>query len=336
MVRSGIEAKPAWRSLPLQLRQRVQQTFGTAVARATRMWGGYGPTPTFRLTLADGRRAFFKGTNHTSNTVARGALVREERVYRDLTHLISPWAPSLYDAFRLDDWHVLLLEDVGPKSVPPWTPSKAQQIAMALAAFHASTRGKPLPLWLPDPQEVLRPDVWSRVAADSADLWTVAALAREERGAASRWLQHAFPLLSRLTESLVALPWPPVLMHGDLRSDNLRLTQGRLRLFDWPAVAVGPAEWDLVPFAQSVTVEGGVEPERIIAWYGERFPVTAEALDASIAWWTAYFADRSWRPNIPGLPRLRQFQRQQLAVLLTWAARRFHLPEPSWVSNLLR
>ena len=80
------------------------------------------------------------------------------------------------------------------------------------------------------------------------------------------------------------------------------LTQGRLRLFDWPAVAVGPAEWDIVPFAQSITVEGRVEPERVIAWYGERFPVTSEALDASIAWWTAYFADRSWRPDIARLP----------------------------------
>ncbi|MDQ6661959.1 MAG: hypothetical protein M3Z24_13480 [Chloroflexota bacterium] len=41
MTRSDIEAKPAWRSLPLSLRQRVQQTFGTSVARARRAWGGY-------------------------------------------------------------------------------------------------------------------------------------------------------------------------------------------------------------------------------------------------------------------------------------------------------
>ncbi len=336
MAHSGVEAKPAWRSLPLAVRQRVQQTFGTPVTRATRTWGGYGPTPTFRLTLADGSRVFFKGTNRTSNDVARAALIREERVYRDLTDLIAPWAPMLYGSFHHDDWHVLLLEDVGPKSVPPWTPAKARQTAFALAAFHQATLGKKLPQWLPSPNEFLPPVAWSRVAEDSANLRNVAALAGEARHEAHSWLQAAFPLLSRLTEGVVELPGPFVLMHGDLRSDNLRLAQGSLRLFDWPAVSIGHAEWDIVPFAQSVTVEGGVEPEEVLAWYGQRFPIHAEALDASIAWWAAYFADRAWRPAIPGLPRLRQFQCQQLAVLLAWAARRFCLPEPGWVTAISR
>jgi len=241
-----------------------------------------------------------------------------------------------YDSFHHDDWHVLLLEDVGTKSVPPWTPAKAQQVASALAAFHQATLGQKLPQWLPGPNEFLPPVAWSRVAADSADLWTVAALAGEARQEAYRWLQEAYPLLSRLTTNVVELSGPFVLMHGDLRSDNLRLARGRLRLFDWPAVSIGHAEWDIVPFAQSVTVEGGVEPEEVLAWYGQRFPVHAELLDASIAWWAAYFADRAWRPEIPGLPRLRQFQCQQLAVLLAWAARRFCLPEPRWVSAISR
>ena len=336
MVRSGIEDKPAWRSLPVALRRRVEQTFGTSVTRATRTWGGYAPTPTFQLTLADGKRAFFKGTNQTSNEFTHAALVCEERVYRDLASLITPWAPTLYDSFHYDDWHVLLLEDVGPKSVPPWTPAKTQQITSALAEFHQTTLGKELPLWLPRPKDFLSSVAWSQIAADSDDLWTIASLAGEESHEAHSWLKAAFPLLSRLTEEMIKLPGPFVLMHGDLRSDNLRLHQGRLRLFDWPAVTVGPAEWDIVPFAQSVTVEGGVKPEQIIAWYSEHFPVNAEALDASIAWWTGFFADRAWRPDIPGLPRLRQFQCQQLAVLLSWAARRFCLPEPGWVSTISR
>lgn len=336
MARSGIEAKPAWRSLPAALRQRVEQTFGTPVARAARTWGGYGPTPAFRLTLADGKRAFFKGTNKTSNDVAHDALVREERVYRNLTSLITPYAPIFYDSFRLDDWHVLLLEDVGPKSVPPWTPAKTKQITLALAEFHQATLGKELPSWLPGLKDFLQSAVWSQVAADSTDFWEIAALAEEKRNEAHSWLKAALPLLSRLTEGVTKFSESFVLMHGDLRSDNLRLTKGRLRLFDWPAVSFGPAEWDIVPFAQSITVEGGVEPEQVIAWYGERFPVNTEVLDASIAWWTAYFADRAWRPAIPGLPRLRQFQCQQLAVLLRWGARRFCLPEPGWVSALAR
>ncbi len=155
MSRSGVEGKPRWRSVPSAVRQGVQEILGSPVAQGRRVWGGYGPTPTFRLVLADGRRAFFKGTNSTSNDFARGALAREERVYRELSCVIGPWAPGFYAAFQHNDWHVLLLEDVGPKSVPPWTPATTRRVAHAYAAFHVATLGNAgLPQWLPRPRGV--------------------------------------------------------------------------------------------------------------------------------------------------------------------------------------
>ena len=54
----------------------------------------------------------------------------------------------------------------------------------------------------------------------------------------------------------------------------------------------------------------------------------------AVAWIAGFFADLAWRPPIPGLPRLRAFQRQQLGVMLAWASRRLHLSEPDWVSEL--
>ncbi|MGH2366178.1 MAG: hypothetical protein ACRDGF_04795 [Chloroflexota bacterium] len=89
------------------------------MARAERVYGGYSPTPTFRLRLADGRRAFFKGSISGDNPFAEEALRREERVYRELGHLIGPWAPAFLGSLALDGWHALLLEDLGPRSVPP-------------------------------------------------------------------------------------------------------------------------------------------------------------------------------------------------------------------------
>src|SRR5690349_16586051 len=97
MPRSSAEPKPTWQSLPLNIRQHVEERFGAKVIRAHRAWGGYGPTPTFRLTLAGGQRAFFKGTNATSNEFARAALVNEERAYLELAPLISPWTPLMYE-----------------------------------------------------------------------------------------------------------------------------------------------------------------------------------------------------------------------------------------------
>jgi hypothetical protein len=102
MSRTGIEAKPAWRSLPVALRRHVEQTFGASVTRAARVWGGYTPTPTFRLTLADGKRAFFKGTNQTSNDISHAALVREERVYRDLAALSACQSQAGYRPLHAD------------------------------------------------------------------------------------------------------------------------------------------------------------------------------------------------------------------------------------------
>jgi hypothetical protein len=114
----------------------------------------------------------------------------------------------------------------------------------------------------------------------------------------------------------------------------LRFTGGRLSLFDWPSVEVGRPEFDVVAFAQSIAVEGGPGPEQFVDWYGERLALRGDALDAGVAWLAGFFADLAWRPAIPGLPRLRRFQRQQLAVMLAWTSRRLHLPEPTWVSEL--
>jgi hypothetical protein len=121
------------------------------------------------------------------------------------------------------------------------------------------------------------------------------------------------------------------LLHFDTRSDNTRLHGDLLRIFDWPFASAGPAEFDVTAYAQGVTADGGPDPERVLAWYEEVLLLRADAIDASLAGISGYFADRSWKPEVPGLPRVRSFQRRQLRVCLAWAARRFDLPEPRWL-----
>lgn len=336
MSRTGVEPKPPWRVVPMAVREDVRVAMGSPVVQGRRVWGGYGPTPTYRLALADGRRVFFKGINSGSNDFSRAALAREERVYRELSGVIGPWSPRCYAAFQRDDWRVLLLEDVGPKSAPPWTPRLTRGVARAFAGFHAATLGaEDLPSWLPRPRESLARITWRLVAQESDDLRAIAAMAGEQTDEALEWLRTALPLLSRLADTAGAIPGPFALLHWDARSDNLRFRDGRLSLFDWPAAEVGRPEFDLVALAQSVAVEGGVAPEQVVAWYEERLPLRPETLDAAVAWVAAFFAFFAWRPEIPGLPRLRAFQRQQLAVTLAWAARRLRLPEARWVSAIV-
>jgi fructosamine-3-kinase len=183
---------------------------------------------------------------------------------------------------------------------------------------------------------LLTGEEWQRVAVQSQGFQQVAALAGESAPQALEWLQLASSTIDALLQQPTLGLEPYALLHGDLRSDNLRFVQGRLYLFDWPAINVGRPEWDTVVFAQTVAVEGGPSPDQVMAWYAEEYPVDAAALDCSIAYWLAFFALRAWQPEIPGLPRLRRFQRQQLGTLVQWAARQWALPEPIWAEGLLK
>ena len=51
-TRIGAEPKPPWRAVPPAVRREVERLVGSRVARALRVWGGYAPSPTFRLFLA--------------------------------------------------------------------------------------------------------------------------------------------------------------------------------------------------------------------------------------------------------------------------------------------
>jgi hypothetical protein len=330
--RRGAEAKPPWSAVPREIREEAARILGAPVVRAERIYGGYAPSATFRMALANGKRAFFKA----SYPLPKGSAVRwptrdEERAYRELGALIRPWAPKFFGSFERDGWLVLLLEDLGPRSVPPWTAAKTRVAARSYARFHKSTLGKRLPRWLSRTQHADFGGYWGSLAR-RRELGEVAALANRRADEAAEWIDVALPVLRDLERGLARARPPFVLLHFDTRSDNIRIAKDRLRIFDWPYPSVGPAEFDVTAFAQSVVVEGGPTPERVLDWYEEILLLRSGAVDASLAGIAGYFADRARRPPAAGLPRIRSFQRQQLKSCLAWAARRFALPEPRWLA----
>ncbi len=334
MSRTGVEAKPAWRSVPAPVRREVGLTLGAEVTRAMRVYGGYSATPTFRLRLSDGRRAFFKAASAESTPFAHDAHTREERIYRELAPFIADWSPAFYGAFEMSGWNVMLLEDLGPKTAPPWKTNILRAVARAFGDFHRETQGANFPDWLGRPPvQLMTPDqLWITVQEFDRD--AVASLAGPAADDARRWLDDALPVLTRVSQTIGEVGQPYSLIHRDVRSDNLRWTPDGLRLLDWPHPGVGPAEYDIVEFAQSVETEGGPSAEQVLAWHGERFALRDDAIDAAVASLSSFFASHAHRPDIPGLPRLRSFQRAQLRVTLAWAARRLKLPDPAWLSNI--
>lgn len=336
MSRTGAEEKPEWRRVPRPVRAGVADMLGAPVVRARRIWGGYGPSATFRISLQDGRRAFFKGVYPHPNTFMHRALAGEERVYRGIGVLLEPWAPAFFGSLRLEGWHALLLEDLGPASVPPWTTARARAAARSFGEFHRSTLGRPLPRWLPRRRMWTRfGQHWEALTQEPDGFAGTASLAAGREREARRWLTAAVPVLREASTAFTRVRAPYALLHFDTRSDNLRIHDGQLRLFDWPYACVGPAEFDAAAFAQSVPYEtAGPPAEQIMAWYGERVSVRQTVVDYSVAAIAGYFAAQAWLPQPPGLPRLRSIQRRQFCTSLAWAARRLNLPEPEWLAAI--
>jgi hypothetical protein len=326
------EEKPRWSEVPRSVRVETERRLRSRVVRATRAYGGYAASATFRLVLANGRRAFFKaGYPPPPGSAAIFPMDQEDRRYTALAPLVGRYMPKQYGSFRLARWHVLLMEDLGPASIPPWTKAKARAAARSYARFHRATLGEPLPRWLSRTQHGRFGVHWARLA-QSGRIAATAMLAGKREDEALEWLDVALPVLRDKERDLAGARPPFALLHFDTRSDNIRMRHDRLVMFDWPFASVGPAEFDVVAFAQGVAAEGGPADEQIVDWYQEVLPLRANIIDASLAGVAGYFADRAPLPPPPGLPRLRSIQRRQLKASLAWAARRFDLPEPRWLS----
>jgi Phosphotransferase enzyme family len=326
------EPKPPWSAVPLSVRADAERQLGSRVVRATRAYGGYAASATFRLVLANGQRAFFKGAYPPPpGSAAIFPVDEEEKRYRALAPIVGRWMPRQYASFKRDHWHVLLMEDLGPAQIPPWSANTARSAVRSYARFHAATLGRPLPRFLSRTQHAHFGGYWHGLEK-RGELDQTASLAGARADEAREWLDVALPVFLEKERDLARARRPFALLHFDTRSDNIRLVGDRLIMFDWPFASVGPAEFDVVAFAQGFPSErGGPLPERALDWYEEVLPLRRREIDASLAGIAGYFAHRSWQPPLAGLPRLRGVQRRQLKACLAWAARRFALPDPRWL-----
>jgi aminoglycoside phosphotransferase (APT) family kinase protein len=109
------------------------------------------------------------------------------------------------------------------------------------------------------------------------------------------------------------------LIHGDVRSDNVLLTDDRVYFVDWTATCTGAPWFEVVATLPSIELEGGGEPEAVLARLGLAIP--RDKLLALVVVIAGYFAERGRLPDPPGLPTVRAFQRAQGAVTNAWLRR---------------
>jgi hypothetical protein len=249
------EPKTFWRDTPIALRKEIQSLVGSPIRKAIRVFGGYGPSATFRLFLEDGRTIFAKGAGKGANSEIWRAIPLEESAYRNI-NAIRPISPAYLGSVIVKDWHLLLLEDLRKViKVPPWTDKLAVQAVHDIAQFHLHgmvEEGK-----VEDIKTKGFIDNWQNIRNSRVESDYFLGLFQQERSRAEAWLNDTQNILITAESEMMSPNQPWGLIHKDIRSDNLRFKDGKLVLFDWASVCRGPLILDIVFFFPSVTGEGG-------------------------------------------------------------------------------
>jgi aminoglycoside phosphotransferase (APT) family kinase protein len=295
VVASG--TRIGWDDLPGSVRHAVEEILGGSVVEAVSQSGGFSPGTADRVRTADGGRAFVKAVNGALNEHSPWMHRREAAI----TAALPPGAPTpkLLGTYDDGDWIALVLTDVDGRH-PSW--DDPGDVAAARTALADLARAlTPCPIEVRSARDVLEPDFtgWHRLRDDPParlDPWVA-----EHLGDLCRHAEHGLDALAGDT-----------LAHCDLRADNLLISDdGTVTVIDWPHGCRGPAWLDTLLLLINIRLYGG---------HADLTVLDADHDDAVgvLAGLGGFFADGARLPAPPGLPALREFQRAQADVVVSW------------------
>lgn len=322
------EPKPSWAEVPTASRVRIEGMIGPVVGAET-VWGGFGPTASFALTTASGKRFFCKGTHPGNTKEGHAAVLREVDNLIEFPELTFRFGAALAGLVEDEGWHLMVLEHVQRAvNVPPWTDGTLARVMALIAEFHRAT---------PERAEAILRDC---LASDLTANWRVlrdkpaareafAALFEDAPGA-MRWLDAHVERLAALEDRGPDIGGPRGWVHMDIRSDNLIVAQDRVLLIDWPVLSYGPRLLDIAFFLPSLAGQGGPSCADGLKLYeaaaGATFTQDDVATAATVI--AGFFAARAGEPEIPALPRLRWIQKLQLFPALDWLCDSLGIDKP--------
>ncbi|ROR71907.1 aminoglycoside phosphotransferase family protein [Bogoriella caseilytica] len=317
MTVAGSGTRITWDDLPVRVRQTVQDVLGDAVVSAVSQPGGFSVGTADRVLTDTGRRAFVKAVAPHLNEHTPAMHRREIEIAGVLpSHLPAPRLLGSYDD---GTWVVAILEDVdGRHPQVPWSDFELDAVLSAvreLGAVRAAeleSAGVTLRSLADDLAHEFTG--WSRVAADpppKLDPWAAARL----------------DLLTGLAATGLQGARGDALVHGDLRADNILLTEQGPVLVDWPWTVRGGPWIDTLtvlldavvssPSPQSALTDAEA---RLARWLPDAAPgcASGEAVTGFLAGLAGMWADAARLPAPPGMAKLREFQRREGAAALAW------------------
>jgi hypothetical protein len=297
-----------WANVPAAVKEWAAALGGGEPTAVRDLHGGFSPGAAARLECPRGA-VFVKAVGEELNPESPALHRREALVSAALPPL--PAFPVLLDVHDEDGW-VALAFDAIEGGVPrhPWDRAELDSVVRALEDVHHALTPSPAPHL--EPARLVFEKVfggWSRLAS-----------ANDTTGLDPWCLKN----LSRLAE--LEARWPEAidgqtLVHGDIRSDNILISPTGPVFVDWPHAAVGAPVFDLVAWAPSVVLEGGPQPEELLAAHGPSRSADPDIVSVLLAAVSGFFVAHSLRPPPPGLPTLRSFQAAQGEVALAWLRR---------------
>ena len=196
--------------------------------------------------------------------------------------------PRLLDAYDDGNWVALIYEDIEgrPPSIP-WRRDELDRVSGAIASLSAA----------------LDPSPWPD-APTFADV--NAGVMRAWRDLATAPPPDLDPSIERMLDrlavdevDLVDVVGGEVLMHNDIRSDNLLLTpDGRVVFVDWGMPCKGAAWQDLMMFALTPDLQEGADPDLLVRNHPLIRDVAASSIDVVVL--AGYAVGRRWlaQPDI--------------------------------------
>jgi hypothetical protein len=298
-----------WANVPAAVKGWAAALGGGEPTDVRDLHGGFSPGAAAWLEFPQGA-VFVKAVGEELNAESP-VLHRREAVVSSVLPTL-PAFPVLLDVYDEGGWVALAFDAIEGR-VPrhPWDRAELDSVVKALEDVHHALT--------PSPDAQLEPArlVFQNLFGGWAELGS----AKDTSGLDPWCLQN----LSRLAE--LEARWPEAidgqtLVHGDIRSDNILISQTGPVFVDWPHAAVGTPAFDLVAWAPSVVLEGGPQPEELLAAHGPSRSADPEIVSVLLAAVSGFFVAHSLRPPPPGLPTLRPFQASQGEVASAWLRRR--------------
>jgi aminoglycoside phosphotransferase (APT) family kinase protein len=305
--------------VPAPVRAWAGDRLGSPVVDARDEQGGFSPGAATRLRCADGRRAFVKAVGAELNDRSPQMHRREAEICRALPH--SPRIPAFVDAYDDGTWVALLFDEVdGALPDLPWRDDDLQSVLDALTELHDALT----------PSPIADAGAVADRLRDELNGWRDLAGGVVDAGALDDWSRRHLERLAALEARWEDAAAGTTLLHGDVRVDNVLLGRSGPVFVDWALAVVGAPMFDVVAWAPSVAMQGGPDPEDLLARHHESAAADPDAVDALVAAIAGYFTRQVFMPPPPGLPTIRAFQAAQGEVTRAWLARRLAARRARW------